>query len=140
MASSVFMQRIRRMGFNAIYSGEQSERIISNYIYDLKKVNTDVNKFFVKFPELNQPSKQLQEIIDYSSDLPTTLWFDEKKELPSLIICGQASICYNLMRYIDKRKNKDPNFHTSEINSLWDVLVKDWNTLCQNPHAFLSSS
>ncbi|ELS01782.1 putative esterase of the alpha-beta hydrolase superfamily [Xenococcus sp. PCC 7305] len=137
MTSFVFMKQIRRMGYNAIYEGEEAERIIANYIYDLKQGNRDAEQFLAKFPELSKPSPELQQIIDDSSEVPTTLWFNDQKELPNLIICGQASICYNLMRYIARRKDKDPNFHTSEMNSLWDVLVQDWNSLGQDPHAFL---
>ncbi|MEO1689967.1 MAG: hypothetical protein AAFR63_00330 [Cyanobacteria bacterium J06631_6] len=88
MAGSVFMKRIRSMGFRFIYQeyqGENREKLVSNLIYELK--SGDKVK---SLPEVQPPSKKLSNIINAAAEMPTTLWFTEDSQLNDLIISGQA--------------------------------------------------
>jgi predicted acylesterase/phospholipase RssA len=132
MAGSVFMKRIRQMGLTAIYkldNGKQRKKIIANFISDLK-----TGKTLAKLPpEVLPPSPELLAKIDAAANMSTTLWFTEDNQLENLIICGQATICYQLMVYL-MRTYQANDTNDPIVKSLWNQLVSDWNTLVTNPN------
>jgi predicted acylesterase/phospholipase RssA len=131
MAGSVFMKRIRSMGFSSIYKQYKDRnrgKLISNLIYELK---TDSSLH--KLAEVQSPSIELLNVIDAAASMPTTLWFTENNQLDNLIVSGQATTCYNLMVYISRNHGDNPNSYSTEIRLFWDKLVEDWNSLGSNP-------
>jgi predicted acylesterase/phospholipase RssA len=131
MAGSVFMKRIRNMGFRFIYQqykDKNREKLISNLIYELKTGSS-----LTKLPGVQPPSTELLKVIDAAANMPTTLWFTEDNQLDNLIISGQATTCYNLMVYITRNHGDNPSSYPDEIRLFWDGLVADWDSLCSNP-------
>ncbi len=142
MAGSVFMKRIRRQGLAFIYrqyGKQQKEKLIANFIYDLSSDNPKVDREFSKLPGINKPgvNSNLQKIIDGTAKMPTTLWFTKDNQLDELIISGEATICYNLMRYIVRNYGNDPSSYPDKIRLFWDGLVADWHSLSSNPQVLL---
>jgi hypothetical protein len=131
MAGSVFMKRIRNMGFNFIYQqykDKNREKLISNLIYELKTGSS-----LTQLPGVQPPSAELLKVIDAAANMPTTLWLTKDNQLNNLIISGQATTCYNLMVYIIRKYEDNPSSYPNEVRLFWDKLVADWNNLCSNP-------
>ncbi len=130
MAGSVFMKRIRNMGFSFIYQqykGNNRNKLISNLIYNLKTGSS-----LTKLPGVQPPSTKLLKVIDAAVNMPTTLWFTEDSQLDNLIISGQATTCHNLMVYITRSHGDKPSSYPDKVRLLWDKLVADWDSLCSN--------
>jgi predicted acylesterase/phospholipase RssA len=131
MAGSIFMNRIRTMGFRFIYQQYQDKnrkKLISNLIYDLK-----TGSQLAQLPGVNPPSPEILKIINAAANMPTTLWFTEDKQLDNLIISGQVTACYNLMVYITRIHGDKPSLYPDDIQILWGRLVTDWDKLCSHP-------
>jgi len=100
MAGSIFVKRIRALGYRMLYRNEKYERRrISNLVYHLKRdeLFVDVLRGLVQ-----EPSQKLRAVAEAAAAMPTALWFDAEKpyQLPSLVASGQATLCYNLMTYV----------------------------------------
>jgi len=137
MVSDVFLKRIRSLQLDALYGSEDWRyRIQSNNIYTLER-------------DLSLP-EQMKKVIKHANSMPTTLWFSEKEKnagmLDDLIACGQFTMCYNLLSYIN-------NFRLSnQHKQVWDGLTKaqqkaidqleidlneDWNRFKSDPYYLL---
>jgi predicted acylesterase/phospholipase RssA len=134
LTGSIFMGQIRRLIFKEIYDDKHyNNKIISNLIYDLMTGNKRTI-----FTNISRPSKALQEIIDKSVKMPTTLWFDQDDQLPNLISSGQATICFNLLRYVVRTYGQDTSKYPPMVLDFWNELLKDWQLLNDNPYVFHS--
>jgi hypothetical protein len=134
MTSDIFMKRVRSLVYAMFYQDKKWEnKRISNMIYHLK-----TGEKFEPLPkEVHPPSQRLQEVVDRAADMKTTLWFETPEQLDDLVACGHATMCYNLMKFIDRRKQSDPQTYTQEVAILWEKLVEDWRYLNKNPMEFI---
>lgn len=102
MSSSVFMKRIRDLGYKRIFSNTViTDKVLPNQIYDLDK-----NLIFkpewsrvIEEKELT-PSAHLKEISQRAERYATNLWFFGDGEMDNLIDCGRATICFKVMKYL----------------------------------------
>ena len=151
MASDVFMKRIRSLVDSSAYgdpeykgtppSNTMGTRLIANYIIHLTAK---------KWPPKNTPSGAFEDVREWTPPLravayvaatmPSTLWWDDDKpyELPCLVAAGQATMCFNLMKWITRNHGADSNEYPAELKALWDTLVEDWARLCEEPYALLA--
>ncbi len=138
MAGSVFMSRIRNLGFRFIYQhynkDNKQKKLISNLIYELRTGSS-----LTKLPGVEAPSPEILKVIDAAANMPTTLWFTEDNQLDNLIISGQVTACYNLMVYITRNHGDNPSSYPDEIQLLWKRLVEDWSKLCSHPQVLFKS-
>ncbi|BAY24986.1 hypothetical protein NIES2100_47850 [Calothrix sp. NIES-2100] len=138
MAGSVFMNRIRQMGFTFIYqqynkaedkdNNPAKQKIIANLIYKLRTGSKPT-----KLPGVQPASPEILKVIDAAANMPTTLWFTEDNQLDNLIIAGQVNICYNLMVYITRNYKNNPSSYPDDVKILWDALVIDWDKFSSHP-------
>lgn len=131
MAGSVFMQRIRSLGFRFIYQQYDEttrKKLISNLIYELR-----TGSQLTQLPGVEPPSSAILKIIDAAASMPTTLWFTENNELDNLLIAGQVTTCYNLMVYITRKHGEQPSSYPEDIRKLWNNLVTDWQNFSSHP-------
>ena len=141
LASDVFMKRIRSLVDTSIYADVRYEgRRIANYIYHLVPGNDWPPKKIPEgsFDEVQKWSPDLQNVAYYAATLPSTLWFDHEYELPCLVAAGQATMCFNLMKWICRNHNGDPDQYPEDLKALWDRLLEDWERLCEDPYALLA--
>ncbi|QQS40031.1 MAG: patatin-like phospholipase family protein [Acidobacteriota bacterium] len=104
MSGSVFMKRIRDLGYERIYSDRYLNSIaLSTLIYGLDE---DI-KFQGKWSGLIekadlQPSKELRSVAKKARQYSTNLWFltDDQTNLDNLIKCGEATLCYELLTFL----------------------------------------
>jgi hypothetical protein len=136
LSTSVFMKRIRDMGFADIsvhprYTG----RTRSNLIYDLD----DETRYGEEVRERGlKPSDDLRELARVTEAIDTNLWFTDEAGLRRLIACGQATACFNVMRFIlRERKDKDAearrvaglNDANSPLRRVYDRADQLWRRL-----------
>jgi len=137
MVSDVFLKRIRSLQLAALFQSEDwNYRIKTNNIYTL------LNKEDI--------SNEMQKVIKHANSMPTTLWFSETEKqngmLDDLIACGQLTMCYNLITYIERIQSE------ARKEKIWDVLSKtqqkdierlnqelktDWGKFETDPHWML---
>jgi hypothetical protein len=73
------------------------------------------------------------------SEGETTLWFKNRCELSTLVAAGQATMCFNLMKYIVRNYQFDDSRQSfvGEIQPVWQQLLDDWNQLAEQPYFLL---
>lgn len=93
----VFLNRIRRLNYEDIFSDTYwQNKMKTNYIYDLH--------------DQEGVSEALNLVIRQANDMETTLWFSAKDDRPdasmldALVMAGQATMCHNLILYIETIK------------------------------------
>ena len=131
MVQDIFLRRIRALQLKRLYGDKDwNYRIESNNIYTLCN-NKDI-------------SGKMTEVVNAANDMPTTLWFtDEQKKdrmLDKLIACGQFTLCFNLIDYIENKVKKRKKVWDSldeatqqEIETLCQHLKKDFELFNENP-------
>lgn len=137
LTNSIFMNRIRSLVYDMIYTDETYDgKRISNLIYHLKSTKPFA-KELADIPAIKKPGPALYQVTDIAADMPTELWFDSDYKQPCLVACGQASLCYNLMKYMVRTYGNDPSTYSAPVRVLWDQTTQDWNTMVEDPYTLL---
>ena len=143
MTNDVFLKHIRRLNYNKIYQDKTwKNRRIMNAIYELREGETRLQRK-VKNGKLSKeliPSSAIQKVASTAASMGTTLWFTDeelKKEdmLNSIIACGQFTMCWNLLEYIQKIK-KDAENTNDNHNRLLNIekqLLEHWRKFNKEP-------
>jgi hypothetical protein len=102
MVSEVFLKQIRKLNYNLLFEDFfWANRRIGVVIGDLSKESV----FEMGRTEIS-PSKELLDRCQEAQSMGTTLWFDDKEKeeavLDDLIIAGQATTCFSLLKYISQ--------------------------------------
>ncbi len=143
MTGEVFLKHIRRLNYDKIYRDKSwKNRRIMNAIYELRKEETKLQRS-IKNQKLRKeciPSESIQKVASVASSMGTTLWFtkDElKKEnmLNSIIACGQFTLCWNLLDYIEdiKKNSENINENHKQLILLEDQLLNHWQRFNTDP-------
>ncbi|WP_343692466.1 patatin-like phospholipase family protein [Chitinophaga sp.] len=90
-----------------------------------KDNNTDLSQYL-------QPSIQLRAIVDRGLEMDTTLWFAAhdvaEKRMESIIIAGQATMCFHLMINVWQFDDATPG-----LIKLKQQLIEDWGKFQKEP-------
>jgi hypothetical protein len=74
----------------------------------------------------------MQGIATRATSMATTLWFDAGKKQTmrdEIIICGQFTMCYNLLKHIYRLEVLDQKWKTDQtLQALKTRLINDWNS------------
>lgn len=142
MAGSVFMKRVRGLVYGLIYGDNRvpvkkvleqmyGHRRISNLIDHLKTGRKFSNELMRS--GVPEPSVKLRQVADVAANMKTTLWFDRQDQLQSLVVSGQATLCYNLMKFVVRNFGEDPEKFPDDACQLWHRLNEDWRTFNETP-------
>ncbi|MDQ3801707.1 MAG: patatin-like phospholipase family protein [Acidobacteriota bacterium] len=149
MAGGVFMKRIRQLQFNDIMNDAERAKLVSfNLIYDLNPTQPRTDLWELA-PDL-EPTDQMVKISKRSEAIDTTLWIDEA-DLDTLIVCGQITTCFSLLKYLWKpwlNENKaagknpppgipKPDDPASPFYEIYQKLLAKWLELKANPRGSL---
>lgn len=135
LTSSVFMKRVRDLGFQDIFVYEKyNEKLCPNLIYSLD----DERRFGDKITARQlEPTAELRKIATDTESTPTNLWFTEEARLKQLIVCGQATICFNLLKYMLEHKSVELEDKASKVSHLFENALNLWTNLKTQPYALL---
>jgi predicted acylesterase/phospholipase RssA len=135
--NTVFLARIRQLHYSATYDDMNwSFRTFSNLIYELPKHEANENIL----------SPALKERVKKANLMDTTLWFsDEEKQdnrmLHDLVICGQATFCFKLKMYLDKRlkdtENELPKEWIDNVTAVFNAASADYEKFKTDPEWLL---
>lgn len=152
MISEVFMKQLRRFAFAKVYEDmEWKSRLITTAVYELTSSDVELRKNGKSSKKLNNailnPSQSLKRIAEQAYSMGTTLWFSKEElqinndykhnMLDCLIACGQFTICFNLIDYIEKilwDADNENNIKENEVvKALHEKLMRDWAEFNINP-------
>ena len=134
LTASIFMKRVRAMVYRDIkVHPSYLNREVSNLIYDLD----DLGKFPDDIVAQLAPTSELRNLAIRAESTETTLWIDSLEELSDLIACGQATTCFNIMRYILHKRKNELNTSGSREEEVYNRALALWEVLKQDRYAFL---
>ncbi len=128
MSVDVFFNRIRALGYSFLLShtGLQ-QKVITHEIYDLVIRENKETRF--------APSAAILAPARRAMNMPTQVWIDNEDDLKDLVATGMATMCYNILEYVEaRRKNLGDSSYAGEV---FQQALRDWKTLSQDPFAFL---
>lgn len=123
LTSSIFMKRIRGLVYKGVYQDEvfQGKRM-ANLIYAL---NESLPKLFGAHPWL-RPSPALRASATTAEAFGTTLWFDDRSQMETLLAVGEATMCFTLLRFILDNHADEVGTGTP-IGELFARLRQSWD-------------
>ncbi|MBI2721270.1 MAG: patatin-like phospholipase family protein [Bacteroidetes bacterium] len=152
LVSDVFIKHMRWFSYERVYGDSAwRPRLIMNAAFEFTE--DEVEKRRKKYPYFNpeilEPGDQIIKTATKANEMGTKLWFTTEelegaKNMPdTLIACGQFTMCFSLLEYIEKYiKNKkyQRNYkkYSAEIKNAIDELenelLKDWKKFKTNPY------
>ena len=137
LTTSIFMKRIRALGYERLYGqAGGTEARVSNLVYSLAPSKTAKPPL----PTLRAPSEALDHVACLAFSMPTTLWFDARWQLPSLVAAGQASLCYNLIKQLARRATASPAGLSPAQEARLEALCADYARFNEDPFWLLRAA
>ena len=146
LTAAIFMDRIRGLGYATAFSRDDlKDKILTNEIFAiLKNLNSD-DDFHTMLTSHKAwpPTDELKDIIGLASSMPTKLWIDQEEgdplnDLDYLVVCGQATICYNLLDYLwEELREEDGTWIDPNTETLFEHALKEWKKLMADPLCLL---
>ncbi|NND35432.1 MAG: patatin-like phospholipase family protein [Saprospiraceae bacterium] len=162
LISTIFLKTVRRLVYGRLYDSEEYRfRRASNLIrqltredYEQQQMRNQHDQTYYQNLEGCDPGlkgsyeqvigEKLEEIAQDAASFGTTLWFLEKDRvedrLNSLIITGQASMCFTLLKYLTELQYTPGNGYDDlsqsqkrEIDHLYQKCRKDWERFKVEP-------
>ncbi|MCB0686426.1 MAG: patatin-like phospholipase family protein [Saprospiraceae bacterium] len=166
LVSDVFLKTIRRLVYGRLYDSPTHQyRRVSNLIRELTSADFYAKQsqgqrepdYFQNLPgcpsDLRGTYDQvigpnLEKIAESAASFGTNLWFTETNKLEGrledLIVSGQASMCFNLLKYlVELRGTPNNGFENlpvktrSEIDLVWIQCLSDWRRFKEDPDFLL---
>jgi len=146
LTSAIYMDRIRGLGYSTAFSREDlKNKILANEIFALLEERDPNDGFHRMLNEQNAwpPPAQLLRIVETAANMPTKLWIDSKpddelNDLDYLVVCGQATICYNLMKYLwEELREDDGTWLDPKMIAVFDHAMVEWKKLMADPLSLL---
>lgn len=152
LVSDVFIKHMRWFSYERVYGNlTWRPRLIMNAIFEF--THDEVEKRKRKYPHFNpellEPGEKIIKATSKANKMGTRLWFipeelEGEKNMPNtLIACGQFTVCFSLLEYIEKylknpkyRRNYEKyNEETKKaIDELEQSLLADWKKFKSNPY------
>jgi len=130
MSNSVFMKNVRDLRYREMYENDKlRDRVVANLIYELPKRCGEAASGFSDRPH---PSEAMIKIAVYAGEMPTTLWFENPRQLDTVVLCGRFTTCYNLFEHVEKRLTKARAGDPSSVTGLVELrsrLMRIWRGL-----------
>jgi predicted acylesterase/phospholipase RssA len=128
MASSVFLKRVRGLLLTSAASERDYDgKLLFNVLYEMSLSHRSL---YEKEPWL-RPLKFLTDSATAAEKVDTNLWSTSTEQLNNLVMCGRATMCFNLLRFlITERAPRldEPNSAERELferaKAIWGVLNK----------------
>ncbi|MBT8064620.1 MAG: patatin-like phospholipase family protein, partial [Gammaproteobacteria bacterium] len=145
LTSTIYMNRIRGLGYAVAYSREDlKNRVLDNEIYTLQASSFPDNDFHRRLAadEAWPPPAEMGRIVGHAATMPTKLWLEQHEgdplnDLDYLVVCGQATICYNLMKHAWDECRRDGEWLDPGTEELFEHALAEWKKLVRDPLSLL---
>lgn len=152
LVTNVFLKQMKWFGFERIFGDRLwRPRVVLNATRKLlaSEVQKRREKYFYFSNDLLEPGDEIMKVAAKANTMKTTLWFTtdelagDKNMLDTLIACGQFTMCFNLLEYIEKtikraKYRADYEAYSPEtkkaIDQLQMELLSDWNKFREDPY------
>jgi predicted acylesterase/phospholipase RssA len=132
LSANIFLRRIRLMLSTKIKSDDNfTKRVAFNYIYDLNP--KDDRPSLWNADEALRPTDEMKNVAQLAAEYPTNLWFSNEKALRSVIVCGQISLCFSILRHLIEELGTIPADPSSPNWVLYQEVKAKWMELKKNP-------
>lgn len=143
MSTDIFMNRIRFLGLARVFNLPPLKgKVIINVIDAIIRDKETVDKQAAGSEKPNESMARLlqgveglsQDTIEKAATVGTQFWI-AKEDMADLLACGQATMCYNLLRHMDEMKKKDLSIAKNDhFKTLYLQAAKDWEKLKEDPY------
>lgn len=134
LTGSVFMKRIRQLILQGVMATpERRNRVAFTIIYDMLLSHPSLKR---KDPDA-EPSAALQSVAERAEKMATTLWFAEEDDLKNLVVCGQATVCFSILRYLLNHHFEEVKDPASPAGALYAKVKNAWLNLKADPNYYL---
>jgi len=124
ITNNVFMNRIRELIYRAIDKDETVRmKTVKCAITDLLAISST--------ERADRVSPEFARCIQSAASMPTTIWLTDSIQLPSLVACGQATLCYKLQCFLKEMYSPDALQYRPDVQALSSRLASDWRTFAQ---------
>ncbi len=147
MSSDVFMNRIRFLGLARVFNlpplkGKVIINVIDSLIRDKLTLQGDdapSDAGSKSIAELLAGADMLcDDTVAKASTVGTQFWL-ATEDMADLLACGQATMCYNLLRHMDwMKKNNSPETENDYFKKLYQQAAGDWEILKSNPYYLMN--
>ena len=147
LTAAIYMDRIRGLGYSAAFSREDLQsKVLANEIYALQEERDRNDPFHAMLIQTDAwpPPPEMMRIVDKAATMPTKLWIDHGKDDPLndldyLVVCGQATICYNLMKYLWEELREDGDIWLDpKMQVIFEQALNEWKKLMAEPLSLLN--
>jgi predicted acylesterase/phospholipase RssA len=143
MSTDVFLNRIRFLGLARVFNLPPLKgKVIINVIDAIIRDKDTVEKQAARSEKPNESMAKLldgverlcEDTVAKASTVGTKFWL-ATEDMADLLACGQATMCYNLLRQMDEMKRKDsPEAKSDRFQKLYRQAAGDWEKLKANPY------
>jgi predicted acylesterase/phospholipase RssA len=140
MNSDVFLNRIRYLGLTRIFNltplkGKVIVNVIDSLTRDQRVASAAADKDKARILKLLDGAQMLcVDTVAKAAAVPTQFWL-AREDLTDLLACGQATICYNLLKHMQIRLDSNPDLINSDtFKKLYNDIEKDWEHLKANAY------
>lgn len=148
MASNVLLKRIRQLQFDGVMADPvRNKKVSFEIIYDMNPTVPPHDPPVWELDPSLEPTAKQKEISKDAEAVKTTLWFDGEEDLRLLVVCGQCTLVYSLLRYLwqrwylesDKGRAEipKPNEPASPWYDTYLFLHKHWESLKADPYSLI---
>lgn len=146
LTSTIYMNRIRGLGYSAAYSRpDLHNRVLANEIFTLQDAPLEQDPLHLHLTSRKAwpPPPEMKRIVDKAATMATKLWIEQDEgdplnDLDYLVVGGQCTMCYNMMRFLWDRCRPDGRFMHSETEEMFDNAIREWQKLMQDPLCLLN--
>ena len=152
LVTNVFLKQMKWFSFERIFGDKLwRPRVVLNATRKLlaSEVEKRREKYFYFSTELLEPGDEIMKVAAKANTMKTTLWFTteelkgDKNMLDTLIACGQFTMCFNMLEYIEKilkRAKYRADYETypeatqKAVDQLQAELMTDWKKFREDPY------
>lgn len=147
LTSTIYMNRIRGLGYSAAYSRpDLHNRILANEIFTLQdapKEDADPLHRELTARKAWPPPPEMKRMVDKAATMATKLWIEQDEgdplnDLDYLVVGGQCTMCYNMMRFLWDRCRPSGQFMHAESEEMFDNAIREWQKLMHDPLSLLN--
>jgi predicted acylesterase/phospholipase RssA len=133
LSSNIFLKRVRGLILNRVKINEElTDKVLFNILYTMRLNHPTL---FALDPD-TQPSQALVDLAARAEAVETKLWVSSQDELHDLIACGQATMCFTLMKYLWTERAAELQAQTQPNYGLYQNAKKLWTELKSDPHKY----
>lgn len=146
LTSTIYMNRIRGLSYSTAFSRpDLKDRILSNEIFTLQDAPLEDDSLHLELKERRAwpPPPEMKRIVDRAAAMATKLWIDHAEgdplnDLDYLVVGGQCTMCYNLMRHLWDHCHEDGEFMHPDTADLFEHAASEWQKLVRDPLSLLN--